>query len=233
MLGSRIAEWLLFLIVCIPVEASLRGSYAQGGFAIAAESSLTVSGDAQGAGTRQAQKLQDGLKALENVKLFFDDKQKFIDPALSKELVDQDYFVWTALGRMIGSAKSAQDSMRRESLAQQTSKLKSLTNDLSLKAGQLPDFTLKDGKTQSEQDEEFLLGLLMTHQFDWSIKKQVAAVATYVKHSKVAAQLYRTHHTDGPLAPQLASLLAVERNSPVAKLFVQIANAIAKFHPGP
>merc|ERR550537_386674 len=106
--------------------------------------------------------------------------------------------------------------MKGVSLAQQTSKLKSLVNDLSIQAGRLTDFTLKSGKTQEEQDEEYLLGLLMTHQFSWNIKKQVAAVATYVKHSPVIAKLYQSHHTDGPLAPQLASLLAVERASPVA-----------------
>lgn len=232
MLGLRTAKCLLFVLLCRSVQASLRGAHANSGFAIAAESAVSVSSDAQGAAsTSQAQKVQDGLSALENLKLFFNDKQKFVDPALSKELVDQDYFVWTALGRMIEAAKNTQDRIHGASLAQQTSHLKSLVNDLSEKAGQLPDFTLKSGKSQEEQDEQYLLGLLMTHQFTWPLKKQVAAVATFVKHSPVIAKLYRSHSPGRPLAPQLASLMAVENSSPVAKLFVQIANAIAKFNP--
>merc|ERR1719473_1015949 len=132
---------------------------------------------------------------------------------------------------MIQAAKHTQDGIHGASLAQQTSKLKSLVNDLSIKAGQLPDFTLKFGKTQQEQDEQYLLGLLMTHQFTWPMKKQLAAVATFVKHSPVIAKLYRSHNIDSPLAPQLASLMAVEHANPVAKLFVQIAHAISKFNP--
>jgi hypothetical protein len=229
MFGHRTAGWLLFAVIYRSVQASLRGAHASSGFAIAAESVVSLHGEGQA--TKQAAKLQDGLAALENLKFFFNDNQKFVDPALSKELVGQDYFVWTALNRMIEVAKSTQDGIHGASLVQQTNKLKTLVNDLSTKAGQLPDFTLKYGKTQQDQDEQYLLGLLMTHQFTWPIKKQVSAVATFVKHSPVIAKLYRSHSTDRPLAPQLASLMAEEKASPVAKLFVQIANAIAKFNP--
>jgi len=216
----------------MPVEATLRGANANGGFAIAAESVFSVSSDDTklGLGMLQAQKLHKGLTALENLKLFFKD-DKFVDPALSKELVDQDFFVLSTIQRMIAEAKEVREGMKGVSLAQQTSKLKSLVNDLSIKAGRLTDFTLKSGKTQEEQDEEYLLGLLMTHQFSWNIKKQAAATATFVKHSPVIANLYKNHSTDGPLAPQLASLMAVQRSNPVAKLFVQTANAIAEFEP--
>eukprot|EP00928_Gymnodinium_smaydae_P009160 TRINITY_DN13392_c0_g1_i1.p1 TRINITY_DN13392_c0_g1~~TRINITY_DN13392_c0_g1_i1.p1 ORF type:complete len:144 (-),score=38.46 TRINITY_DN13392_c0_g1_i1:76-507(-) len=114
---------------------------------------------------------------------------------------------------MIGSVQQISKSMEgKKTAAEREELMSSLEGELNKKATVLSNVTADVSKKQQQQDEEYMLGLLIMHQKDWSLEKQLNATATFMHTSPVLRSLYRHHNAVGPLAPQLAALMDAESN---------------------
>jgi hypothetical protein len=188
----------------------------------------------------QIAKLQEGLKSIQKVRSLFAntgagphvDAEKFADGALSTELSKQDSKVWSSIEDMLSESMSAMSQMKKlkDNKAAQQKVMESLESKLNSKASVLNSMTAEVSKKQREQDEEYLLGLLMMHQKDWSMKQQLNATATFVKDSPLIKELYEHHDESKALAPQFAAMLdkVAKSHSPkaAAKLFLQLASSL-------
>jgi hypothetical protein len=188
----------------------------------------------------QIAKLQEGLKSIQKVRSLFAntgagphvDAEKFADGALSTELSKQDSKVWSSIEDMLSESMSAMSQMKKlkDNKAAQQKVMESLESKLNSKASVLNSMTAEVSKKQREQDEEYLLGLLMMHQKDWSMKQQLNATATFVKDSPLIKELYEHHDETKSLAPQFAAMLdkVAKSHSPkaAAKLLLQLASSL-------
>lgn len=188
----------------------------------------------------QIEKLQEGLKSIQKVRSLFAntgagphvDAEKFADGALSTELSKQDSKVWSSIEDMMAESMSAMSKMKalKGNKAEQSKVMESLENSLNNKASVLNSVTDVVSKKQREQDEEYLLGLLIMHQKDWSMKQQLNATATFVKDSPLIKELYEHGDQSKSLAPQFAAMLdkVAKSHSPkaAAKLFLQLASSL-------
>jgi len=198
--------------------------------------------------------LNKGLKTIHNLRaLFSKDKkeergaEKFANGALSEELSNKDSQVWSTIENMLGATQDAMKSVQGKSKTEREQVMKSLEGELDKKATVLSKVNDDVSKKQEQQDEEYLLGLLLLHKDNWSMEKQLNATKTFMHNSPILKNLFEHHDTSKPLAPQLAAMLdakpkqvvatKVEAKKPAAKqgvakaassaaktMFIQLAN---------
>merc|ERR1719272_1596760 len=96
--------------------------------------------------------------------------------------------------------------------------MKSLEGKLDEKAQVLSNVNDNVSKKQEEQDEEYLLGLLLLHKDNWSMEKQLNATETFMHNSPILKNLFAHHDATKPLAPQLAVMLDAKPKDSVAKV---------------
>jgi hypothetical protein len=176
--------------------------------------------------------LTNGLKAMTNLQDMFRKQQpsigaeKFANGAMSEELSNKDSQVWTAIGSMLKTVQAASQTMKGKSKADREKMMQSLESDLNSKAGVLSTVTADVSKKQQQQDEEYVLGLLIMHRDNWSMEKQLNATETFMHNSPVLQQLYNHHDASKPLASQLAALM--DSKSSVAPAAVSSKNVEKK-----
>lgn len=189
--------------------------------------------------------LEAGLNVIQKLKTVFasaqqDSASRFANGAMSDELSDQNSAIWGAIDNMMSQAKKVQSEMKGKSKAEKQKLMDSLETSLNSKAHVLSKVTKKVAVKQQSQDEEYLLGLLMSHK-DWSMKSQLNATHTFIEDSPVIAELYKHHDDKKPLAAQLAVMMDAEhanatknatapkltpKSSTAAKLFLQLADSL-------
>lgn len=193
----------------------------------------------------QLQHLEAGLNVIQKLKAVFasaqqDSASKFANGAMSGELSDKNSAIWGAIDTMMSQAKQVSAEMKGKSKAEKSKLMDSLENQLNSKARVLSGVTQNVAKKQQAQDEEYLLGVLMSHK-DWSMKQQLNATHTFIEDSKVIAELYKHHDENKPLSTQLAAMMDAEhsdatkngtasqvspKSSTAAKLFLQLADSL-------
>lgn len=189
--------------------------------------------------------LEAGLNVIQKLKSVFasaqqDSASRFANGAMSDEMSNQNSAIWSAIDSMMAQAKTVSSQLKGKSKAEKEKLMDSLENSLNSKARVLSGVTKHVEKKQQSQDEEYLLGLLMSHK-DWSMKQQLNATHTFIADSPVIAELYNHHDDKQPLSAQLASLMDTEhanatkngtaskltpKSSTAAKLFLQLANSL-------
>jgi len=189
--------------------------------------------------------LESGLNVIQKLKSVFasaqqDSASRFANGAMSDELSDQNSAIWGAIDSMMTQAKKVSAEMKGKSKADKEKLMDSLETSLNSKAHVLSGVTHHVEKKQQNQDEEYLLGLLMSHT-DWSMQNQLNATHTFMQDSPVIAELYKHHDEKKPLAGQLAAMMDAEhanaakngtaskitpKSSTAAKLFLQLANSL-------
>merc|ERR1719389_972269 len=97
--------------------------------------------------------------------------------------------------------------MKGKSKAEQEKMMDNLEQLMNAKSATLKNVTEKAGEVQEQHSEEYLLGVLMHHQKDWSIEKQLNATKTFVNTCDAAKELLKVYNKSQPLAPQLAALM--------------------------
>lgn len=129
--------------------------------------------------------------------------------ALSEELSRPDSKVWSTLEAMVDSTEQALQLVKREGKEGRQKLMTDLERDLNVKAVEMQRVAQQVNQKQMQQNEEYLLGLLLLHRNDWSIKQQLNATESFVMGSPAIAYFYKHRDLDRPLAPQLAA--AIER----------------------
>lgn len=173
------------------------------------------------------QALGQGLQTIHNLRNLFtknkadspmDGAEKFANGALSEELSKKDSQVWSTIETMIGATQDAMKSIKGKSKTEQEQVMKSLEDKLDGKAQALSNVTDDVNKKQMQQDEEYLLGLLLLHQNDWSMAKQLNATEKFMHNSPIMQKLFKEHDASKPLAPQLAAMMDKNNKAGVAKV---------------
>lgn len=163
--------------------------------------------------------LSNGLKMINNLRSAFNNKkapspmagaEKFANGAMSEELENKDSQVWSTIESMLGAVQQATKSMKGKQKSEQAQLMNSLEGELNKKATVLGNVTDDVSKKQKQQDEEYLLGLLILHQNNWSMEKQLNATQTFMHNSPVLHSLFEHHDPNKPLAPQLAVMMDAE-----------------------
>jgi len=171
--------------------------------------------------------LGKGLKTIHDLRALFskdktdspkDGSEKFAIGALSEELSNKDSQVWSSIDTMIGATQDAMKSIKGKSISERKQVMKSLEDKLDSHAKVLSSVNDGVSKKQMQQDEEYLLGLLLMHQNDWSMEKQLNATKEFMHNSPVMQKLYEHHDSSKPLAPQLAAMMDVKNKAGVAKV---------------
>lgn len=165
------------------------------------------------------------------------DVEKFAEGAMSAELSSGSSPVWGAIENMLADTAKVTKNMKGKSKAEQEKLMDSLEKDMNEKAATLKSVTEKAGETQEKHSEEYLLGVLMQHQKDWSIEKQVNATKTFVDTCEAARELLKSYNKSTPLAPQLAALMdhkkvpaagKVAAEHTAAKMLIQLVSSLHK-----
>jgi len=171
--------------------------------------------------------LGKGLKTIHNLRALFakdkkdapaDGSEKFANGALSEELSNKDSQVWSTIDTMIGATQTAMKSIQGKSKSERAQVMKSLEDSLDNHAKVLSNVTDDVSKKQMRQDEEYLLGLLLLHQNNWNMEKQLNATKQFKHNSPVLQKLFDHHDSSKPLAPQLAAMMDVNNKAGVAKV---------------
>merc|ERR1719284_2269900 len=108
---------------------------------------------------------------------------------------------------MIGATKDAMTAVKGKGKAEREKIMESLEGELNKKAEVLTNVNNDVTKKQQQQDEEYVLGLLLMHQKDWSMDEQLNATEKFMHSSPILQNLYEHHDATKPLAPQLAALM--------------------------
>merc|ERR1719316_2251254 len=118
---------------------------------------------------------------------------------MSAELASKDSSAWGAIETMLSATAKATKDMKGKSKAEQEKMMDDLEKNMNDKAATLKSVTEKAGETQEKHSEEYLLGVLMQHQKDWSIEKQVNATKTFTSTCTAAAELLKHYNPKEPL----------------------------------
>jgi len=189
--------------------------------------------------------LEAGLNVIQKLKSVFasaqkDSASKFANGAMSEELSDQNSAIWGAIDTMMSQAKKVSAEMKGKSKAEKEKLMDSLEGSLSSKAGVLGSVTKNVAQKQQSRDEEYLLGLLMSHK-NWSMQRQLNATHTFIEDSPLIEKLYKHHDDKQPLAGQLAAMMdsahanatktgaapkLTPKSATAAKLFLQLADSL-------
>jgi hypothetical protein len=160
--------------------------------------------------------LGKGLETIHNLRSLFvktkpegpaDGAEKFANGALSEELSNKDSQVWATIENMLTTTQSAMTSIKGKSKAESEKIMNSLEGDLDKKASVLNNLQDNVSKKQEQQDEEYLLGLLILHRKDWSVDQQLNATATFMHNSPLLQNFYKNHDSKTDLSSQLAALM--------------------------
>jgi hypothetical protein len=170
--------------------------------------------------------LKKGLETIHNLRALFtakpnspkDGSEKFANGALSEELSKKDSQVWSAIESMLGETQKAVNDIKGKDKAVRAQVMKSLEDKLDGKAKDLSNVTADVSKKQQQQDEEYLLGLLLMHKDDWSMEKQLNATEKFMHNSPVLQNLFQHHDPSKALAPQLAALMDAHNKAGVVKV---------------
>merc|ERR1719158_1316472 len=98
-------------------------------------------------------------------------------------------------------------SIKGKSKAEKDKAMASLEKDLDKKAEVLNNVNKDVSIKQQQQDEEYLLGLLILHRNDWSNEKKLNATETFMKNSPLLQNFFKHHDDKKPLETQLAALM--------------------------
>jgi len=145
------------------------------------------------------------------------DLVQFAQGAMTSELQKKDSKVWSTIDAMMKMTTQAMISMKGKSKAEQEKVMDSLENDINGKAAILRNVTDKVGMQQEQHSEEYLLGVLMQHQKDWSFQKQLNVTKNFADNCLAAKDLVAHHNASQPLAPQLAAIMDSRKAKKAAK----------------
>jgi len=119
-------------------------------------------------------------------------------------------------------------AVKGKSKSERKELMKSLENKLDKKAADLSVVTDDVNKKQQQQDEEYVLGLLILHQNNWSVEKQLEATQKFMRNSPILKELIKNHDASKPLAPQLAAMMDKSNKAGVAKVQENAAKVAAE-----
>jgi len=178
----------------------------------------------------QISHLQAGLNVIQKLKSVFasaqqDSASKFANGAMSEEMGDSNSAIWGAIDTMMNQAQKVQSEMKGKSKAEKEKLMDSLETELNSKARVLSGVTKTVEKKQQSRDEEYLLGVLMSHK-DWNMTQQLNATHTFMADSPLIEKLYKHHDDKQPLASQLAALMDAPKSSTAAKMFLQLTDSL-------
>lgn len=170
--------------------------------------------------------LGNGLKIINNLRAVFtkkedklqDGAEKFANGAMSEELSNKDSQVWSTIETMIAATQKAKAEMKGKSKEDREKAMKSLEADLDKKATVLSNVNNDVSKKQRQQDEEYVLGLLLLHKDNWSMDKQLDALQKFMHNSPVMQDLFKHHDSSKPLAGQLAVMLDAQPKDGAVKV---------------
>lgn len=159
--------------------------------------------------------LQHGLMAIKGLKAMFQSDSElsggnqFAQGALSSELSKDKSGIWDTINTMMAAADEASKKMKSNDMtaAEKTKVMDSLETTLDGKATDLNKGLGQVNEHQQDLDEEYVLGLLIMHQKDWTLDQQLNATFTLKKNSPLLEDLYEHHDSGKPLAAQLAALM--------------------------
>jgi len=185
--------------------------------------------------------LRSGLEAIRNLRATFTaaepaisgdaaDMQKMAQGAMTTELQKKDSTVWVAIDEMLSAANQAMVAMKNASNATKGSIMQALEGTIDSRAQALRNATDRAGREQEKHSEEYLLGLLMQHQQDWSVEKQLNVTRDFSHDCPIVKQLLSRHRAGKPLAPQLAALMdsRTATETKAKGLFLQLADSMRR-----
>jgi len=161
--------------------------------------------------------------------------EKFAQGAMSNELSSKDSPVWGAIENMLAATARTTAEMKGKSKVEQDKMMDNLEQLMNDKAETLKNVTDRAGEIQEQHNEEYLLGVLMQHQNDWSIEKQLNATKGFETTCQAARKLVKSYNKSQPLAPQLAALMdhkkvpaaaKVAAEKSAAKMLLQLVSSI-------
>jgi len=215
---------VLRVTLCVILVAATAGAVFRGQPAATPAKTVAV----KNAATSEVESLEGlskGLDTIHNLKaLFAKDhtteraSEKFANGALSEELSNKDSQVWSTIENMIGATHDAMKAVKGKSKSEREQVMASLQDKLDEKAGVLSNVNNDVSKKQQQQDEEYVLGLLLLHKDNWSLEKQLNATETFMHGSPILEKLVAHHDASKPLAPQLAAMLDSKPKEVVAKV---------------
>jgi len=121
-------------------------------------------------------------------------------------LASKDSPVWGAIHSMLAFTSETAANMTSKSQIEQERYMNGLTKVLNEGALTLFKVTQKASAVQTQHDDEYLLGVLMQHQRDWSMEQQLNATKKFV-NCEAAKKLLQNYNKSEPLAPQFAALM--------------------------
>jgi len=158
--------------------------------------------------------LQHGLMAIKGLKAMFQSDSelsggnKFAQGALSNELSKDSSGIWDTINTMMTAADDAATKIKSSTTTAEKSKIMdSLETSLDGKAADLNKGLGQVNEHQQDLDEEYVLGLLIMHQKDWTIKQQLNATLALKKNNLLLEDFYEHHDSSKNLAAQLAALM--------------------------
>lgn len=194
----------------------------------------------------QIANLNSGLATIMKLKAVFtapsggmaghSDVEKFAQGAMSSELAAKDSPVWNAIESMLTATAKTTEQMKGKSKDEQEKIMDNLEQFMNDKASTLKNVTEKAGEVQEQHSEEYLLGVLMHHQKDWSIEKQLNATKTFVNTCDAAKELLKVYNKSQPLAPQLAAIMDHKKVPAAAKVAAEkgaakmLLQLVSSFH---
>jgi len=163
---------------------------------------------------QKLENLQHGLMAIKGLKAMFESDtelsggNKFAQGALSSELSNDNSGIWDTINTMMAAANDAASKMKKGATASEKSKIMdSLENSLDGKAEDLNKGLVQVNEHQQDLDEEYVLGLLIMHQKDWTVAQQLNATKSLKSKNPLLEDFYEHHNSSKPLAAQLAALM--------------------------
>lgn len=165
----------------------------------------------------QLKRLQNGLTQIRKLKSTFqsdgkaNDLEQFAAGAMTSELGKSDSGVWSTIETMLDATAKVTSGMKGKSQAEKEKLMSSLSETLTNKAQNLQTAADTAEKLNQEHSNEYLLGLLMQHQGEWSEEKQLNTTKKFAHDSPLIRDLLAHHDEKKPLAPQLAALMDKEK----------------------
>jgi len=182
--------------------------------------------------------LQHGLMAIKGLKAMFESDSElsggnqFAQGALSSELSKDNSGIWDTINNMIATADDASKKMKNNATAAEKAKvMDDLEGSLDGKAQELNTGLGQVNEHQQDLDEEYVLGLLIMHQKDWTIEQQLNATRTLQKNNPLLDDFYKHHDSSKNLAAQLAALMDKKKAAKAAKAAKATAATPVKTEP--
>ena len=164
---------------------------------------------------QKLENLQHGLMAIKGLKAMFQSDSElsggnqFAQGALSSELSKDNSGIWDTINTMMAAADDASKKMKSNatSAAEKAHLMDSLESSLDGKAEDLNKGLGQVNEHQQDLDEEYVLGLLIMHQKDWTVNQQLNATLRTSNKDPLLEDFYKHHDSSKPLSAQLAALM--------------------------